>query len=196
MEKPLLRRTRFVCVSDTHNSSPLNGSFKLPKGDVLIHAGDLTNQGTLTELDKSLSWIETAEFEVKIVTAGNHDLTLDAEFYAQHGPHFHNQYLQNSVDCINRIKNSSSITYLEHEHREIKLMAHSGPRTTFKVFGSPYSPSRGLWAFGYKPLQNITAMNLATEVLPAAKIFGKCSGECGPDYTCVATCTKVEAWKG
>lgn len=66
------RKTRFVCVSDTHNLSPANGAFKLPKGDVLIHAGDLTNQGTHSEFLKTLSWIEAADFEVKIVVAGRH----------------------------------------------------------------------------------------------------------------------------
>lgn len=39
------RRTRFVCISDTHNRP-----VKLPKGDVLIHAGDLTNQGSYSEV--------------------------------------------------------------------------------------------------------------------------------------------------
>ncbi len=39
------RRTRFVCLSDTHNQT-----IKLPKGDVLIHAGDLTNQGSYSEV--------------------------------------------------------------------------------------------------------------------------------------------------
>ncbi|GJC89275.1 calcineurin-like phosphoesterase [Colletotrichum tofieldiae] len=43
--QPVLRRTRFVCVSDTHNTT-----VKLPKGDVLIHAGDLTNQGSYSEV--------------------------------------------------------------------------------------------------------------------------------------------------
>ena len=64
------RTTRFVCVSDTHNTSPADGGFKLPKGDVLIHAGDLTKQGTYAELQKTLAWIEKADFEVKIVVAG------------------------------------------------------------------------------------------------------------------------------
>ena len=64
------RKTRFVCVSDTHNTSPETGAFKLPKGDVLIHAGDLTNQGSYTELRKALDWIEKADFEEKIVIAG------------------------------------------------------------------------------------------------------------------------------
>lgn len=84
---PVLRQTRIVCVSDTHNSSPFNGSYRLPPGDgefevsslctladtvraVLIHAGDLTNQGTFTELQKTLDWIEQADYETKIVIAG------------------------------------------------------------------------------------------------------------------------------
>lgn len=41
----MMRRTRIVCISDTHNYT-----FKLPKGDVLIHAGDLTNQGSYAEV--------------------------------------------------------------------------------------------------------------------------------------------------
>ena len=65
-----LRKTRFICVSDTHNASPADGAFKLPKGDVLLHAGDLTRQGTFQELRKTLDWIEKADYEVKIVIAG------------------------------------------------------------------------------------------------------------------------------
>ena len=60
------RKTRFVCISDTHNST-----FKLPTGDVLIHAGDLTKQGTFAELKKTVEWIEKSDFEVKIVVAGH-----------------------------------------------------------------------------------------------------------------------------
>ncbi len=41
----LTRRTRIVCISDTHNAT-----IKLPKGDVLIHAGDLTNKGGYSEV--------------------------------------------------------------------------------------------------------------------------------------------------
>lgn len=33
----------------------------------------------------------------------------------------------------------------------IRLTKKGGPRTTFKVFGSPFSPANGLWAFGYLP---------------------------------------------
>lgn len=67
---PQTRKSRIVCISDTHNSSPKDGGWKLPKGDILIHAGDLTNQGTFSELQKTIKWIEEADFEVKVVIAG------------------------------------------------------------------------------------------------------------------------------
>jgi predicted phosphodiesterase len=67
-----MRRTRFVCVSDTHNAAP-GGPFKLPKGDVLIHAGDMTNQGSFKELQRAVKWIDEADYECKIVIAGTFD---------------------------------------------------------------------------------------------------------------------------
>lgn len=70
MSSTTYRKTRFVCISDTHNNSPITGAFKLPKGDVLIHAGDMTQRGSYAELRKTLDWIEQSDFEVKIVIAG------------------------------------------------------------------------------------------------------------------------------
>ncbi|KAL8801930.1 MAG: hypothetical protein Q9200_006766 [Gallowayella weberi] len=125
----MFRRTRFVCVSDTHNAAP-DASFKLPAGHVLIHAGDLTNRGKYTKLRKTFNWIEKADFEVKVVIAGNHDITLDPAFYEQHGAHHHGQHLQDAA--------------------ALTLTKPDGPRTTFKVSGSPMSPARGIWAFGYQ----------------------------------------------
>ncbi|TWU74334.1 hypothetical protein ED733_006034 [Metarhizium rileyi] len=144
MTEPKLRRTRIVCVSDTHNCT-----VKLPKGDVLIHAGDLTNQGSYSELSKTVKWLEGADFEAKIVVAGNHDITLDEGFYTQHGFAFHNQAPQSPSQCLELLKSSPSITYLHHESATIRLRSPEGPRTQFTVFGSPYSPRRGLWAFSY-----------------------------------------------
>ena len=44
-----------------------------------------------------------------------------------------------------------TITYLNHESTHVYLKKEDGPRTCFKVFGSPYSPAKDLWAFGYPP---------------------------------------------
>lgn len=134
-----------MCISDTHNAT-----VKLPKGDVLIHAGDLTNQGSYTELSKAVAWLERQPFETKIVIAGNHDLTLDAEFYAKHGGNLH-QTPQNPEACRRLLAENPSIFYLNHTAATIRLASPSGPRTTFTVFGSPYSPRQesGTWAFQY-----------------------------------------------
>lgn len=62
-------------VSDTHNVVPLPTSrvFRtpLPKCDVLIHAGDMTNTGSIHGFESTLGWIEKADAELKIIIAGN-----------------------------------------------------------------------------------------------------------------------------
>ncbi|KAI1399445.1 Metallo-dependent phosphatase [Hypoxylon fuscum] len=139
------RRTRFVCISDTHNCT-----VKLPKGDVLIHCGDLTNKGSFGELSKQVAWLEKAEFECKLVIGGNHDLTLDSDFFEQHGNFVRYNEPQDPTLCQAFFTQSESLTYLQHESRTIKLISPSGPRTIFNVFGSPYTPScPGQWAFQY-----------------------------------------------
>ncbi|CZR68437.1 related to phosphoesterases [Phialocephala subalpina] len=147
-QQPTVRKTRFVCVSDTHNASPY-GAFRLPKGDVLIHAGDMTNQGSISELRKTVKWLEEADFEAKIVIAGNHDITLDSDFYAQYGLYFHNQHPQSPTECQQLLEQSPSILWLRHESATVKLESPTGPQTTFKIFGSPMSPENGMWAFRY-----------------------------------------------
>ncbi|KAI9703697.1 MAG: hypothetical protein M1836_007467 [Candelina mexicana] len=149
MAVPVSHKIRLVCVSDTHNASLLTGAFKLPKGDVLIHAGDLSNQGSLSELRKTVDWIEKADFKAKIVVAGNHDITLDQAFYTEHGSSFHNQHPQDPTECLNLFDSSPTITYLNHSATAIHLPAPKGYECTFKVFASPYSPAKGLWAFSY-----------------------------------------------
>lgn len=68
------KRVRIVCISDTHNQTPA----RLPPGDVLIHAGDLTNSGTYKELSRAAEWLRNLKgYEYKIVLPGNHDLGLD-----------------------------------------------------------------------------------------------------------------------
>ncbi|KAG6017009.1 hypothetical protein E4U43_002537 [Claviceps pusilla] len=141
-----VRRTRIVCISDTHNCT-----VKLPKGDVLIHAGDLTNQGSFSEISRAVKWLEQADFEAKIVIAGNHDITLDHDFHAQHGHTFHNNNgnPHSSAECLDLLSSSPSITYLNHESATVRLSATGHPHTQFTVFGSPYSPRYGQWAFYY-----------------------------------------------
>ncbi|EER26314.1 hypothetical protein D8B26_003325 [Coccidioides posadasii str. Silveira] len=143
-------RTRFVCVSDTHGYSTADAAFKLPKGDVLIHAGDITNRGTEKELDKSLKWIMEADFEAKIIIAGNHDTLLDPNL-SQNQKLSWEEKPWRRLQGLTEYTFASQFIYLNHEAKEIRLRSPHGPKTRFKVFGSPYSPILPGWGFGYLP---------------------------------------------
>lgn len=139
------RKTRIVCISDTHNNTP-----KLPPGDVLIHAGDLTNQGSYDELERTVAWLEKAPFEVKIVVAGNHEITLDERFYEEKGSRWKWPAWQSPRGCMKLLRESKTITYLENQSMMVYLKKPTGPKTFFKVFGSPSTPGPSNWAFEYQ----------------------------------------------
>lgn len=84
-----------------------------------------------------------------LTDTGNHDITLDSEFYTKYGHNFHNQRSQDPRKCQELLERSPSVTWLKHEAAVISLTCPTGPRTTFKIFGSPYSPADGMWAFAY-----------------------------------------------
>jgi Icc-related predicted phosphoesterase len=122
-----------VCVSDTHNTQ-----IKLPPGDILIHAGDLTQSGSLAELSRALDWLRSQPHDHKIVIGGNHDLLLDA-----------NVLPRNTVDDASfESLNWSGLTYLNNESVTIQLLNRK-----VKVYGSPWTPRHGNWAFQY-PREN------------------------------------------
>jgi len=53
--------TRFVCVSDTHGSTP-----NVPWGDVLIHAGDLTVYGSRKSFEATIAYLKNLPHPVKL----------------------------------------------------------------------------------------------------------------------------------
>lgn len=50
---------------------------ELPDGDLLLHAGDLTQSGSFEELQMQIDWLHSQPRKFKVVIAGNHDLCLD-----------------------------------------------------------------------------------------------------------------------
>lgn len=61
------RRIRIACVSDTHNDDP---TIYIPNADIVLHAGDLTDNGTPEELEKALNWIRKLPQKLKIIIPG------------------------------------------------------------------------------------------------------------------------------
>jgi len=69
---------RIVCLSDMHG---MHRGCSIPPGDVLIIAGDISDRGNPEQILDFCEWIEGHDFLVKIVIAGNHDMTLDRKYY-------------------------------------------------------------------------------------------------------------------
>lgn len=69
---------RVVQISDTHNRHHLLND--IPAGDVLVHCGDFSDNGTEEEVLDFLNWFIDLPHPHKIFVTGNHDLCLwDAE---------------------------------------------------------------------------------------------------------------------
>ena len=131
-----------VCISDTHNSQP-----KIPLGDLLIHAGDLTQGGTAQELQTAFDWVNSLPHAYKVVIAGNHDMLLDkAKFPEQAG-------LRKSLRW-------GSINYLENT---VKILRFPGGRN-LKIYGSPYTRKHGNWGFQYPPGTDVFSATVPEDV--------------------------------
>lgn len=65
---------RLVIISDTHG---LHAKIKLPKGDILLHAGDVTSQGHEREALDFLDWFKKQDYKYKVFIAGNHDFFFE-----------------------------------------------------------------------------------------------------------------------
>ena len=69
---------RIVCISDTHSAVENKElPFKIPDGDILIHAGDFTDYGEVDKVKEFNTWLGTLPHAYKIVIAGNRDISFD-----------------------------------------------------------------------------------------------------------------------
>lgn len=67
---------KLVCISDTHGD---HAGVTLPRGDVLVHAGDVTAHGTQADLVRFLDWFGATGFAHRICIAGNHDRVAEVD---------------------------------------------------------------------------------------------------------------------
>ena len=64
---------KIVIISDTHNC---HNALNIPDGDILIHAGDMTEYGTRAEIQEFDEWLGTLPHRHKLVIAGNHEVCV------------------------------------------------------------------------------------------------------------------------
>jgi len=133
---------RFVFISDTHGNH--RDITHLPRGDVLVHAGDFTKSGetgTIEDLSEYFSvQVKCAKFSKVICVAGNHDLTLDPDYYEHNWGRFHETKFD-ATKAETAIRKDA--VYLHDESHFMELSNNS----KLHVWGSPYSPKFWDWAF-------------------------------------------------
>ncbi|KAI0063959.1 hypothetical protein BV25DRAFT_1837157 [Artomyces pyxidatus] len=83
--------------------------------------------------ESALSWLASLPHPVKIVIAGNHDSALDSQFCDQE------HLTKAQIDW-----SAAGVTYLQHAATRVTVRGRS-----LTVFGSPYTPSFGCFAFQY-----------------------------------------------
>lgn len=109
---------KIIAISDTHGQ---HKGLKLPDGDMIIHAGDISSRGREEQVMDFLEWFTTLDFKYKIFIAGNHDFFFEKE----------------SLEKIAGIL-PDNVIYLNDSGITIEGI---------KIWGSPITPWFHDWAF-------------------------------------------------
>ena len=112
---------KIVFISDTHG---LHQKLKELSGDIIIHAGDISNRGSVEEINDFLNWFKSLNFDYKVFIAGNHDFHLEQ---------IHEYELEKLIP--------EDVIYLNDSGTKINDL---------KIWGSPIQPWFHNWAFNRK----------------------------------------------
>ncbi|KAJ4341724.1 hypothetical protein N0V95_007158 [Ascochyta clinopodiicola] len=141
--KPSQPPIRIVCISDTHNHILDD----VPPGDILIHAGDMTNGGSVEEIQAQIDWLSSLPHREIIVISGNHDTYLDPRTR----PSLSSAQRHGSLDW-------GRVHYLQHKlltltispqdapasaDSRTPLLGNAAPQRRLRVYGAPQIPACG-----------------------------------------------------
>ena len=138
-------------ISDTHG---FHKQLNIPEGiDLVIHTGDCSNRmdpyTNEPEVRQFIEWYEQVPIPNKIFIPGNHDTSIERN-------------LIKGSDFI-----SAGIHLLNHDWMNVDGI---------KIFGSPYTPTYGQWAF----MKSRETINRVWEQIPEGMdivaVHGPCKG--------------------
>lgn len=112
---------KIVAISDTHGQ---HASLTVPQADMVIHAGDLSKRGTLSQVRDFLDWYAQLPHTYKVFVAGNHDFLFE-------------QYSKDAIKAMI----PDNLIYLNDAEVVIE---------NIKIWGSPIQPWFHDWAFNRK----------------------------------------------
>ena len=107
---------KVVLISDTHN---LHEKLVLPDGDIIIHSGDVSGNGTFREALNFIQWFAELPYKNKVFIAGNHDFAFEQKMIPISDLPIGTTYLEDSAVTIDGLT----------------------------IYGSPYTPEFLNWAF-------------------------------------------------
>lgn len=122
-------KLKIVAISDSHG---MHRKLRIPDGDILVHAGDLTRSGNLSELEEFNDFLGSLPHRHKIIVAGNHDFCFESD----------------DEECARKLTNA---IYLQDKAAVVEGI---------KFYGSPWQPWFFDWAFNLQrgePLRKIWA---------------------------------------
>lgn len=113
------KKIKIVAISDTHTK---HNQVKVPKCDILLHAGDFSSIGRPNEVEDFLKWFNVQPAKHKVFISGNHDF-MD---------HTHPDIFEKMLSLY------PDIIYLRDEMTEVMGL---------KIWGRPWTPTFYDWAF-------------------------------------------------
>ncbi|KAF1978421.1 Metallo-dependent phosphatase [Bimuria novae-zelandiae CBS 107.79] len=142
---------RIVCISDTHGLTV----DEIPDGDILIHAGDMTVDGSIPEIQRQVDWLSSLPHKEIVVISGNHDTYLDPRTR----PLLREDQRSGTIDW-------KRVYYLQHRKlslimavepnnavgEETHLLGRETKHRKLRIYGAPQIPAcgdMGVHAFQY-----------------------------------------------
>lgn len=132
---------RVVCISDTHCKIPLN---PIPQGDLLIHAGDLTNNGSISEIQQAIDWLKKL---LEPSANSNNGYQHIGVVCRNHDSYF---------DEKSRMEDDWRDTELKLEWGKVQYLQRSSVSVTFwsgctlEIYGAPQTPKCGGKEFAFQ----------------------------------------------
>lgn len=136
---------KILTISDTHtkhNQIPLEW---LEPADMIIHAGDISSMGSLSEIESFCYWFDNLDqYDHKIFIAGNHDWGFQ----------------ERPTEAMEIVSSYKTIKYL----KDSSVVCDG-----VKIYGSPWQPEFYNWAFnlqrGVKLQEKWDLIPLDTDIL-------------------------------
>lgn len=143
--------TRIMIISDTHSFKFGNPDIpfslsKIPSDiDVLLHCGDLTRVGGLSEYRSAIQMLKQIPAKLKLVIAGNHDRTLDKAWVLRNVGRYPpctgqeedlRECAEGNAIMRGDLAKDAGVTYLEEGVHDYTL--ENG--AALRLYASPYTP--------------------------------------------------------